>query len=101
MIRLFPYIIVLALSGCTYGPKEVHSHITNILRPPGTRTLAVMVVRQELQSPTGISQFPDGGVARILSQEAIIYLCDMEIPSVKQVAIYRDDASTSSALSRG
>lgn len=77
--------------GCTYGPPAIQSHIANVSRAPNSRTLAVMVMRTTLRSPTGLSTFPDGGSPKILSQEAVVYLCDFDGPSVRELGRYRDD----------
>jgi hypothetical protein len=64
-------------TGCTYGTPEDHVNVQNVaLRPDGTR-IAVIVRYRRTRPPTGLSAFPDGGVARVLAQRADLYVVDL------------------------
>jgi hypothetical protein len=63
-------------AACTYGPAEDHVNVQNVaLRPDGAR-VAVIVRYRRTQPPTGLSAFPDGGVARVIAQRADLYVVD-------------------------
>ena len=73
-----------ALVACTYGPAETHQRVQNAaLNADGTR-VAVMVKIESYRPATGLAAFPDGGVPKMLLQEAHLYVVDVVSPAVEQ-----------------
>jgi hypothetical protein len=76
-MRLALVLAAILTAGCTYGPPEDRVNVQNVaLRPDGSR-IAVIVRYRRTQPPTGLSAFPDGGVARVLAQRADLYVVDL------------------------
>lgn len=65
---------------CTYRDPEIYSDIENVRAKPGTHLIAVAVKYLKWQWPSGVNAFPNGGVPRVLEQEARIYLGDVNRP---------------------
>jgi hypothetical protein len=85
---ILPAVLVAVLVlGCTYGPAEDHANVQNVaLRPDGAR-VAVIVKYERIRRPTGLSAFPDGGVARVLAQRAHLYVVDLRSRTI----VYRGE----------
>lgn len=66
---------------CTYRDPEIYADIENVRAKPGTHFIAVAVKYLKWQWPSGINAFPNGGVPRVLEQEARIYLGDVNRPA--------------------
>lgn len=70
-------LFAASMAACTYGPVEDHVNVQNVaLKPDGT-LLAVVVKYERYRRATGLSSFPDGGVPRILTQRADLYIIDL------------------------
>ncbi len=85
------------MTSCVYGPPRIHTNIENIRVQQDSHIIAVSVKYQQLQDPTGINTFPNGGVPRVLSEKANIYLCDVDTLEIKRVASILPPASMKSA----
>lgn len=84
---LVPILIAGLLSSCSFGPPETRAYISNVRAKPDSQSIAVAVRYEKFRSPTGfINTFPNGGIPKILDQEARIYLCDAETAVVKRIA---------------
>lgn len=72
------HLLILALlgAGCTYGPPELHPTIANHVMAPGAPRVAFALLATRSRAATGLSTFPDGGVAMVLNEAAAVYLCD-------------------------
>ena len=68
----------LGLGACTYGPPVTQVHVVNVSREPDSRLLGVLVQKTVIRAPTGLSTFPDGGRTKVLSDEAQVYLYDVD-----------------------
>ena len=75
----------MLLTACTYGPPRINMSIENVRAQPGSHIVAVSVKYQQFRKPTGINTFPNGGVPRMLDEQARIYLCDLDSLEVKRV----------------
>lgn len=92
--RLVGFTLVLAvlgaltlLGGCSYGPEEIDVEIQNALAEPGSHRFAVSVKFERIRKPAGfLATFPDGGSPKIISQEARVYIVDLEQERIKRVA---------------
>lgn len=67
--RLLMMLAAITLSGCTYGPAVTRGRILGVSRVPESRVMAVLVHRETIRPPTGLSTFPDGGAPKVLHQE--------------------------------
>jgi hypothetical protein len=85
MSRTRTAVVVLLLGGCTYGPPRLEVRMANHVFASGTSLAAFAVYAGWLQSPTGVSTFPDGGRPRILAEAAAVYTCDTVTLSVHRV----------------
>lgn len=81
----------LLLGACTYAPPVPAVSIANHVYLPGTDSIGIAVYAAEVQRPTGIAAFPDGGSARIGHERAIFYLCvappGASTPVVRRIAV--------------
>ena len=66
--------ILLALSGCSYGPPTWHHRVMNAMAQPREHRFAVVVLSTLSRAPRGLTAFPDGGKALILRQTAKLWL---------------------------
>ncbi len=81
---------ILFTAGCTYGPERSVISIGNAVAKPYSHELAVAVDYSRVQDPTGINTFPNGGVQKVTSLEARIYLVDIDKKSVQLAASVPD-----------
>ena len=83
--RVTGAVTALVIAACTYGVPEVRVTITNhVMAPSGARVaFAVHAIRS--RAPTGLSAFPDGGVALVLNEGAAIYVCDTATLKVERI----------------
>ena len=70
--------VTLWMTACTYAPPEepttpINSHLTS-----DAQTLYIAVRVDSYREPTGLSRFPDGGRARVLSRELRVFRADLE-----------------------
>lgn len=66
--------VILAVSGCTYGPPEEHVAVQNVVVAPDGSRLAAIVKYERYRPPTGLTAFPDGGVPLELELRADLYI---------------------------
>lgn len=89
-------IAMAALSGltsCSYGPTETSVTIENALVKPDSHIFAFSLNYARLRRPTGfLNTFPDGGVAKIESREARVYLVDVDTDQISLLASIPDFA---------
>jgi len=78
-------VVTLLLGACTYGPPRLEVRITNHVFASAAPLAAFAVYAVWLQSPTGVSTFPDGGRPRILMEAAAVYTCDTVTLAVHRV----------------
>ncbi|OVE76032.1 hypothetical protein BVX97_02530 [bacterium E08(2017)] len=74
------------MTSCTYGPAQTRSQIHNVRAKPDSHTIAVSVSYSHFRDATGINAFPNGGVPKVLDEEARIYVCDVHTREVRKVA---------------
>lgn len=89
-------IAMAALGGlpsCSYGPTESSVKIENALAKPESHIFAFSLNYARLRPPTGfLNTFPNGGVARIESREARVYLVDVDTNQIRLLASIPDFA---------
>ncbi len=78
--------LLLLLPGCTYGPVQERATIATVEERFNTHTLAVALNWTRYRDPTGLSAFPDGGLPRVLAEEARFFLCDADSHVARLVA---------------
>lgn len=76
---------LVAIGACTHGPPEDRS-VAYAARIPYGRELVVVVHHERLRPATGLSAFPDGGVARILLQEVRVYWANASTGELREWA---------------
>lgn len=75
------------LGGCSYGPEEIDAEIQNALAKPRSHRFSVAIKFERFRKPAGyLTTFPDGGRPKIISQEARVYIVDLEQEQIKLVA---------------
>lgn len=71
-------VSTLAFFACTYGSVEQSAAVGQVLRLGDTYRALAVVQRDEFQSPTGLSAFPDGGKRKLLERHTTVYLLDVK-----------------------
>ena len=66
----------LALVACTYGPPRRTQHVAGVLDDSTRATVAILQAYHVHRPPTGLSAFPDGGVARTIEEGIEVLRCD-------------------------
>lgn len=66
----------IVFAACSYGPEEERAGVAQVIRLGESWEAIVIVQREVIRRPTGLSTFPDGGAWRYLEREAIHYLVD-------------------------
>lgn len=86
--RLLAALMFLVAWGpaCTYGPVEEHTRITNADERFNAHTFAVALDWCRFRPPTGLSEFPDGGIRLDLAEAALFYACDADSYSARLLA---------------
>ena len=74
------------IPACTYGPIQEHTRIENLRERFNTHMFAAALHWQRFREPTGLSQFPDGGIRMVLRQAALIYVCDADSSTARLLA---------------
>jgi hypothetical protein len=64
------------LAACTYGPPRLEVKLENHRAGADTSITAFAVHATWLRDPTGISKWPDGGVAKVLAEAGAVYVCN-------------------------
>jgi hypothetical protein len=86
------YIICIVsislLAGCTYGPVQERSVITNGWFSTDSGTLYVAINKSSYREATGLSTFPNGGRSLILSQELRVFQLDVTKGIIALVQTY-------------
>ena len=84
-------LLILGIISCTYKDPEILAHIYSKAAKPDSHTLVVGTQYILWKRPSGISAFPNGGIAKILEQEARLYFCDVDDPAnIRRVAVVFD-----------
>ena len=81
-------VTVSLLAGCTYGPVQERSVITNGWFSTDSSTLYVAISKSSYREPTGLSTFPNGGSSLLLSQELRVFQLDLTKGLITLVQTY-------------
>jgi len=66
------------------------SKIVNVLRRPESRVIAVLIQKITFKRPEGLATFPDGGKPKILGNEAVIYLYDIDKKQLRTLHVFKN-----------
>ncbi|MCB0332690.1 MAG: hypothetical protein KDD55_04275 [Bdellovibrionales bacterium] len=88
LIILVLFCVLFEVPGCTYGPIEKRVSLTTApyktgFGKPHSTLFTILANYSELQWPTGINTFPNGGVPRTVKQKYMLYLCNAETKEAK------------------
>lgn len=84
-------LLIAGLSGCSYGPERYQVYFESIASEPGTHRFAFAVDWTIIREPQGfIATFPNGGIPRVIEQEARLYLVDLRAQSIEKIAQLKD-----------
>ena len=72
-----------ALTACTYAPAEERVRILQVIRVGDAYRAVVVAQYEEVQRPTGLSAFPDGGRWRYLRRRGIAFLLDADAHEIR------------------
>ena len=80
------FLIFVIFTGCGYSPPESTIIIKDVSRKPDSYTFSVAMLYTKIQNPYGIlNTFPNGGIAKVLEQSAIFYVCDFETKQISYI----------------
>lgn len=91
--RLAALAALIGLASCSYGPSETSVNIENAIAKQGTHLFAFSTSYAQLRPPTGfLNTFPNGGVPKIETREARVYLVSVDTQEIDLVASIPDFA---------
>jgi hypothetical protein len=76
---------ILAIPACTYGPPHLDTKIENHAISPDSQLAAYAVHSIVRRPPTGLSAWPDGGVAKVLAEAGAVYVCDAKNSTIRRL----------------
>ena len=79
-------LVVIAATGCSYGPPTWRHQVMNAMPQPHQRHFAIVVLSTLAREPQGLAAWPDGGKERIESQVARLWFCNPETGSVRRMS---------------
>jgi hypothetical protein len=80
-------ILLLSLSGCSYGPVKQRVVMDQVVRAGDTYTGYVLIETMTFREPTGfINTFPNGGRPTIFTQHVKVYKVDAQDSSIRMMA---------------
>ena len=84
---------IFCASACGYGPEQGSARLDSIATKPRSHEIAVSLEYARVRDPTGfISRFPNGGIRKLISREARVYLCNLDRGTVELLATVPDFA---------
>jgi hypothetical protein len=78
-------LLILFATACTYGPPRLDTRIENHAISPDSQLAAYAVHSIVVRPPTGLSAWPDGGVAKVLAEAGAIYVCDAKNSTIRRL----------------
>ena len=90
---VFVFSAILCSSACGYGPERGSVKLDSVATKPHSYEIAVSLEYSRVRDPTGfIRKFPNGGIPKIISREARVYLCNLDHGTVELLATVPDFA---------
>ena len=86
-ITIFCLLLLFTTVSCSYGSPETSARVLNVLAMPDSHVFGAAVLYSNFRRPTGfINTFPNGGIPKILTKEARIYIFDADSNQLKREA---------------
>jgi hypothetical protein len=84
---------MLLAAACSYGPERTYLDLHTFVAKPQSHQFAASLEYARIKDPTGsINTFPNGGVGKVMSREARIYVGDLDRGAVDLVVAIPDFA---------
>lgn len=85
--------VILLAAACSYGPERTYLELHSFVAKPQSHQFAAALEYRRVKDPSGvINTFPNGGVGKVMSREARIYLGDLDSGTMQLVVAIPDFA---------
>jgi hypothetical protein len=84
---------MLLAAACSYGPERTFLDLHTFVAKPHSHQFAASIEYARIKDPTGaVNTFPNGGLEKVISREARIYLGDLDRGTIDLVVAIPDFA---------